>query len=122
MKLFKMDSFFKDYYFQVVLRSVSAFLKSLEEQGDPCSPILRNFVDDFSSKGAFTAPTKESLVKIITDLAPKLKDFRNGDQNLPCLATMNSLFDKYKEKLTSFFSMASTLGILPDLNKAKQEL
>ncbi len=59
---------------------------------------------------------------MITDLAPKLKDFRNGDQNLPCVATMNSLYNKYKEKLTSLFTMASSLGILPDLNKAKQEL
>jgi len=108
--------------FQVVLKSVAAFLKSLENQGDPCAPTLHRMVNDFLTSGTFTPFTKDSLLKVITDLAPKLKDFRNGDQNLPCFATMNGLFNKYKDKLTSLFSMASTLGILPDLNKVKEEL
>ena len=102
---------------------MTAFLKALDEKGDPCANALLILMDEIlakpSSASASSSQMLATLIKAFKDVAPRMKKIRtkNSDADvdaLPCVKTGAQLWSTYSTKIEAILSLAGSLGLAPD--------
>jgi len=107
--------------FQAAAEAVSAFLKALDEKGDPCANAFLVLINELGSKPPSSSSDSTQmlsvLVKAFKDVAPRMKKIRTENaeaDSLPCVKTASQLWNKYSSKIEAILSLVGSLGLAPD--------
>ena len=103
---------------------MTAFLKALDEKGDPCANALLILIEEILSRpsagsgsGSDSPQLLSTLIKAFKDVSPKMKKVRSENPDadkLPCVKTAAELWSKYSSKIEAMLSLAGSLGLAPE--------
>ena len=105
---------------------MAAFLKALDEKGDPCANALLILIEEILSRPSAgsgsgsdsgTPQLLSTLIKAFKDVSPKMKKVRSENTDadkLPCVKAAAELWSKYSSKIEAMLSLAGSLGLAPE--------
>ena len=103
---------------------MTAFLKALDEKGDPCANALLILIEEILSRpsagsgsGSDSPQLLSTLIKAFKDVSPKMKKVRSENtdaEKLPCVKAAAELWSKNSSKIEAMLSLAGSLGLAPE--------